>query len=193
MSMYNNLMDFVCDETVKMLAGTTNAPTLGPGGKSTSVLPFYSPEGAAGIKDVYTDLVFYRITFRDDPTNKQFDAIYTSNTNPALSTYTKKYNRTMRIDWGFCGNNAMEWADTLRIMLFDPSIRVDFATKGMSLIPEVEEAVFVPELIGQQWLHRYDLTADFNQLVIKQTTIPAIATADIIIVTDKGDVSECLV
>jgi len=189
MNLSSRLKDFVFDETIKMLAGATNAPTQ----DKQNVLPLYGPENAAGIKNVHADVVFYNITYRGDPNNKQMDVTTNSNIDPTLATYKTKYNRTMRINWVFCGDDSMEWADTLRLMLFDLSIRTDFAAQGMSLIPDVEEALFVPEIIGQKWLHRYDLYADFNQLVTNQTTIPAIAKADVIIESEKGVEAICSV
>lgn len=187
MSKYSVFMDFIYDETIKMLANVTNAPVTG----SQYVLPFYSPKGPVGIKDVNTDTVFYNVVYRDDETNKQMDTEFNVNSDPTVGTYKTTYNRTFRVDWMFCGDDSFEWADTLRLMLFDLSIRSDFASKGISLITDVPEARFAPETIGQKWLHRYDLSVEFNQLVTYQTTIPAISEADVIIETEKGVVSTC--
>lgn len=189
MSVKSVMMDFFYDEIIKMLVGVTNAPAAG----AQNIIPLYQPEGAGGIKDVHPDVVFYNLVFRDDGYNKQIEATISGNDDPALTTSTTKYNREFQLQFFCCGDNAFEWADTLRIMLFDRNITEDFAGQGMSLITAVREPDYAPESINQQWLERYDLRADFNHLVIKQSTIPAIAFADVIIESKNGVEATCSV
>jgi hypothetical protein len=200
-SMYQGLMTFVNGLTITMLAGATNAPvrtTTTVGGVTTTkdpqnVLPAYHPKAPAGIRDPSSDYVFYLVQFTDSPINRQIDVIHSSGTDTSLIDRTIKYVRNLRISWQCYGDDAFEWADTLRIMLFDPTIKELFAAQGISLITDVSEPVFIPEPINGQWFHRYDISAEFNQLVTRTTTVSAVASADVIIETEKGVEAECSV
>lgn len=183
MSMHSDLMNFIYDEIIKMLAGVTNAPASG----AQNVLPLNQWEGAGGLKDIHGDFAFYFAKPRNDDFNKQMDVRIVPTEDPATITRETKYNREFRLDLIFTGDDAYEWADTLRRMLFDPEITADFASQGISLVATVDEADFAPEPVGQQWLQRYDLHADFNQLIISQSSITTVGTADIVIINEDGE------
>lgn len=61
----------------------------------------------------------------------------------------------------------------------------------MSLVTDVPEPVFIPELLGTQWYKRYDLYADFNQLVTENKEIDLAASARVVVKTDEGIEEEC--
>jgi hypothetical protein len=194
-------MTFVNGLTVTMLANATNAPvrtSTTVGSVTTTkdpqnVLPLYYPEAPAGIDSPHTDYVFYLLQFTDSPINRQIDVVHSGATDTSLIDRTTKYVRNLRISWQCYGDDAFEWADTLRIMLFDPTIKNLFAAQGISLVTDVPAPVFIPEPIGGQWFHRYDINADFNQLVTAASTVSAVASAEVIIESEKGVESECSV
>jgi len=191
-------MDFLFTETIKMLAGATNAPVLVTktfGGIARqvceNVLPFYQPAGAGGLKNVHDDVVFFNVTYTDDPYNKQVESVYDGNVDNALTTVSMQFTRALRVSWTCCGDNCYEWAERLRIMLFDADVRTDFAAQNISLIPTVNEPEFAPEILGQEWLHRYDLFANFYQSASLVKTQPAVYAARVIIETSEGVEAIC--
>jgi hypothetical protein len=202
MSLYDSLMDFVFDETIKMLAGATNAPvpvrTYDGAGNVTStqcpsVLPMDQPFGVSGLKNAHGSVVFYNVTYVDDPYNRQVETVLEPNADRSLTTLAIRSTRALRVFWACCGADGFVWADRLRLMLFDTAIRADFATKGMAIIPNVAEPVFAPEMIGQEWLHRYDLTATFYQEANLVKTSPAVDVTTIIIQSEQGVEAQCSV
>jgi hypothetical protein len=160
-------------------------------GDPQNVAPLNYVDSVGVLSDPHLNYVFYLVNFENQNINQQLDVETNGAIDPTLTTRQTKYVRNLRIEWQLYGDDGMEWADTLRIMLFDPAIKDLFAAQGITLITDVQQAVFFPERINQQWYHRYDLHASFNQLVIKQTEIPAIAGTDIILESEKGVESEC--
>jgi hypothetical protein len=183
-TLYQTLMGTIYDITVAALSLDTD---------TQYVVPLYATESVGGLEDPFTDCVYFSVQFDDDQINRQIDVVYEENSNSSLTTRIQKYVRVLRIDWQFYGSDALERSDTLRIRLFDDDIKELFKAQNISLITDVPEPVFVPEMFNQQVYRRYDMTARFNQLVIQETTIDAVASADVVIETEKGVVAECSV
>jgi len=176
-----------------MLVGATNAPTRVNGKDPQNVLPLNYSEVPAGLKNVHDDYVFYLVSFTDSPINRQMEINDNGSEDPALLTRSTKHVRNLRIDWQCYGDDAFEWSEQIRIMLFNEDVKQLLKAQGISLITDVPEPVFIPEMINHQWYYRYDIRASFNQLVTFQTTIPALASADIIIESEKGVEATCSV
>ncbi len=202
MSAYSDLMDFIFDVTIKMLAGVTNAPVAtevrdGEGNviKTTcaSVIPMDQPYGAAGLKDAHTDAVFYNITPIDDPYNRQVNRSLVKNDDESVTSTEIRMTRALQISWACVGPDSFEWISKIELMLFDSAIHADFAAQGLALVPDVPSPRFVPEILKQEWLHRYDLQATFYQEETAIKTEPAVGIADIIIISEQGVEAECSV
>lgn len=186
MSLFKDLMDFVYDITCTMLGLDLTA-------KPQNIMPLSSPDSPAGLTDPHSDFVFYLVQFDDTDINRQIDDITVENSNPALTTKRIQYVRNLRIIWQIYGDDGFEWADTIRTMLFDTDIQQLFAEQGISLITDVPEPIYFPEKINQHWYMRNDFSAKFNQLVTKESNVPAVSGTDIIIEDEKGVVGECSV
>jgi hypothetical protein len=186
LSLYQTLMDFAYDVTCKML-------NVDPATNPQYITPLDMVESIGALEDPHSNCIFYLVSFDNTSMNEQVETASSENSNTALVTQTMKYVRNLKIDWQIYGDDGFEWADTLRIKLFDPTIKSLFAAQGISLILPVKQAIFFPEKIGQQWYHRYDLRANFNQRVIKESNVDAIASTNIIIEDKKGVVSQCSV
>lgn len=152
-------------------------PTTNP----QNILPAYDPDSAAGVRDAHSDVVFYSLTFTDEPISRQHDVSTDDEGNRIV-----KYVRNLRIEWVCYGDDSFEWADTIRIMFFDPDILAEFAAQGITLITDVPAPTFVPEPKGNEWYLRYDVSARFNQLVTRQAPQPTIDSLDITLMDDKG-------
>jgi hypothetical protein len=184
MSLFHDLMVFTQSVTCAMLGLPDTAQNIAP-------LDYVDSVGV--LQDAHSDYVFYLVAFANESINQQFDITTNTNSDPTLTTQSTKYVRNLQITWQIYGDDGMDWTDLIRLKLMEPDIVELFAEQGISLIPDVEQAFFIPEKVNNQWFHRYDLTARFNQLVEYDTTIAAISAADVIIETDKGEVAECLV
>lgn len=186
MSLFHDLMVFDFNTTCKMLGYD---PTLFP----QNIKPLDPTNNPAGKSKPSDNLAFYLVMFDDTDINRQIDDITDQNADPTLVTKKYQYVRNVRFIWQTYGDDGMEWADTIRFKLFMQDIQNMFAKQNMSLITDVPEPVYVPELIGQQWYKRYDLAATFNQLVEVDSALPAISGTEIYVETDKGVVGKCSV
>ena len=181
MSLFDDLMDLNYDLICKAL-------DIDPATKTQNILPLSYSESPAGLKNPHADYVFYIVQFDDSGINRQIDDITAPHPDITLVTRKIQYVRNLRFIWQIYGDDGFEWADTLRTQLLDSDVvRNMLAGNGISLITDVPEAVGpIPEKIGQQWYKRYDLYAKLNQMVTKTTTLPAIASTNIIIETEEG-------
>jgi hypothetical protein len=186
----NTVITDILDDGVTLTISQPAAATANGGtvsiGDVQNVIPLNYPDSPAGIQNAHSDYTFYLLTFTDQNINKQMD-VSTDTAGNRVTTYV----RNLKIDWQIYGDDAFEWSDTLRIMLYDPDIRALFAAQGITLIPNINEPVFIPELKGNQWYHRYDVSAKFNQLVTTQVPSPIINSANITIEDDKGVIVTC--
>lgn len=180
MSLKSTLMDFVYDETCLMLGLDNSKP-----GSVTNVYPLNSPFNAAGLKKNDTDYVLYLISPTDYGINRQvdIDCIVVN----GQTVQRVKQVKTWRLNWEFYGPDAAERADSVRLALLSDSARKDdFAVQGMSLITDIPAPQYVPDAINMQWFERYDLYADFNQLVVTTSPTVEIDSTSITLEDDKG-------
>lgn len=183
MSLFNDLMELARVITCTML-------DLNPSDQPQNIVPLTLTESPGFLTDPHSDFVFYLVQFDNQDINRQIDTTIEDASPVTLSKKTS-YVRNLRIIWQTYGDDGFEWADKIRIRLFGEDVRALLAAKGISLITDVREAQYIPEKIGQQWYKRYDLYANFNQLVTMEETVSAIASAEIDIVDEKGVVSTC--
>ena len=183
MSLFKDLMNFAYDVTCAMLG-------LDPTANPQNILPLDYTESPSGLDDPHSDYAFYLVQFDDADINRQIDTEIEV-LSPVTMNKKVKYVRNLRFIWQTYGDDGFEWADRIRIKLFDPDIQALFEDKGISLITDVPEPVYIPERIGQKWYKRYDLAAKFNQLVTVEESVSAVASAEIAIVDEEGVVGGC--
>lgn len=196
-SLYKVLMDFFKTVTIAELAEATNAPQYvteedGSMLDPQNVVPLDYVDSVGVLKDPHLDYVFYLVSPTDSDIAAQVDITTDGASEPSLQTRTTQYVRNFRAEWQIYGDDALEWADTLRLMLLsDPSIHDMLKAQGISVILPIDQAVFFPEKINQQWFHRYDLHAEFNQIVTFTAQVPVISGTQIIIESQKGVEATC--
>ena len=183
MSLYDDLMELARVVTCTILG-------LNPDDQPQNIVPLDLTDSPGFLTDPHSDFVFYNVLFDNQDINRQVDTTVEDESPVTLSKKTQ-YVRNLRIVWQTYGDDGFEWADKIRIKLFSSEIQALIAAKGISLITDVPEAQYIPEKIGQQWYKRYDLYANFNQLVTMEETVSAVASAEIDIVDEKGVVSKC--
>lgn len=185
-SLRDGLMDFLYDQTCLMIGAD---PSTNP----QYALPLNSRADAAGLKDNSEDYVFSNIKTTDYGINRQMDISVDGPLDAdGNATKTVSYVRTLRFYWELYGPDSFEWADKIRLALMtDDTIKTNFDAQGLSLVTDIAEPVFLPDPINLQWYERWDLQADFNQLVIAQSQVPVINSTEIVIETEKGVVGTC--
>ena len=186
MSLFDGLMNFTYKTTCAMLGLDLTT-------QQENIMPLDLEDSPGSLENPNSDYVFYMVQFDDADINRQIDDLTVPNDNPALTTKRIQYVRSLRINWQTYGDDGFEWADTIRTMLFDRDIQALFAAQGISLVTDVPEPVYIPEKIGQQWYKRYDVSAKFNQLVTKESNVPAISGAEILLEDEKGVMGTCSV
>lgn len=77
-----------------------------------------------------------------------------------------EYNRTAPVSLRLAiyGNEAEDYAWTIRTMLFSDAVKAKLRQNGIVPIPEPEEPVSLPEIEGTQWRKRCDLTISLRIL-----------------------------
>jgi hypothetical protein len=134
------------------------------------------------------DIVFLRVTPIDDRVARTLNIIY--NTNDEDNEYLKKkigYTRVHKIDFTLYGLNSYDNADLIRYSLLDPHLfKSEFKAKNLFAIPDIPMPTRLPELYNNQWWERTDFSATFNEGVIREQQTPFIKSAEIELVTNKG-------
>lgn len=183
MSLFMDLMEVAYEATCTALGIDYKA-------NPQNIRPLNYTDSPAALNKPDEDLAYYLVEFGDSPLNRQIDVEYGKFGDKTTEKKTHRC-RNIRIIWQTYGGNGFENADKIRERLFDDDIREIFRSAGMSLVTDVPEPVFIPELLGTQWYKRYDLYADFNQLVTENKEIDLAASARVVVKTDEGIEEEC--
>jgi hypothetical protein len=131
------------------------------------------------------NVTFIKVLPDNDDYNKMRDMEYEPivgdnvNVNQAMS-----YTRIIRIMWTFYGPNSEDNSQTIRDQLFYQSIHDTLANNNLYMIMDIDEPIRAPELYLNQWWERVDMSIRFNELVTRNTTVPYILTAPVIINTN---------
>ncbi len=105
----------------------------------------------------------------------------------ALTTYS--YTRVWRVAWAFYGPNAFDQARATNDAFF-----LDWAHDALALanlyLVDSGRPRYAPELFSGQWWKRADLSARFNEAVTATIIDPTIASAEVIVYTERGQVAD---
>ncbi|MCL6442068.1 MAG: hypothetical protein K6T83_01155 [Alicyclobacillus sp.] len=134
-------------------------------------------DGAPGWK-ITDDVCFLAISPTDDAYTRQLHIDYSEldeyNANADLA-----YTATFRVTWTFYGPNAADRADLVRSQLFTPAATSAFVASNLALVTDVAMPYRFPELFNGQWWNRATFNATFNELVIRQSSVPYIQTVNL--------------
>lgn len=135
-------------------------------------------DGAPSWK-ITDDVCFLAVTPTDDAYTRQLQTDYSPlDDNNANSNLT--YTAVVRVAWTLYGPNASDRSDLLRASLFMDSTRSTLISNNLALVTDVPMPIRSPELFNSEWWNRATLYANFNELVIRQSTIPYLQTANVI-------------
>lgn len=136
------------------------------------------PQDGAPAWPIDYDVCFLLIQPDTDPYTQQIEQTWGQQDaqNAAVSL---SYTFVFRVGFTFYGPNSFDNADLVRSQLFTDATTTSLAASNLALITDVPMPMRAPELWGGQWWDRSDLVARFNQLVIRNSTTPFVASAPV--------------
>ena len=112
--------------------------------------------------------IFLRITPTPDDYNLQ-ESEYTYDKENDSLTEVVDYHRCFSISWICYGPDSLDEADSIRAGIFRQDIRLLLRRNKLAFIPRVREPVRIPDQDESgQWWERYDLTANFYALTLRE-------------------------
>jgi hypothetical protein len=90
------------------------------------------------------------------------------------------YTRVWQVFWECYGPDAMINAVNIRDQLFYDGIHDLFVANNLYLMSEVDDPIRAPENFMGQWWERWDLSAQFYESVIRNTSIATIAEVPVV-------------
>jgi hypothetical protein len=140
-------------------------------------------DGAPGWP-ITADVAFIRVINAGDDYTRLRNVIYTNGQRQVV--YTNQH----LVSWIFYGPNSYDNAEILRNALFLP-VNMDLLS-GQNLAPvnDFEPIQRSPELFNGEWWERSDWSCKFYEQVTRNQTQPSLASADIKIIRENGEVIE---
>jgi len=139
----------------------------------------YQPEGAPAWKR-NDDVGFILVTTSGDPVTQQTEISYARETeNTALRSAS--YTRVIQVSWTFYGPNSFEDADKVRNGLFVNQ----HLFLPLKLVTSVPPPFRLPELFEGQWWERSSFTAQFNDLVVRTSSVNYIESAEVQVIPNR--------
>lgn len=143
-----------------------------------SVVRIGWPEVGAPAWAIGDDVCFLLVNYADNPITRQLETVYSA-ASSTDATATLAYTVVARINWTLYGPDAFDYADVIRSGLFTEPVKTTLAQNNLALVTDVMMPVRAPELFNGQWWNRATFYAEFNELVIRQSTVPYIQTAPV--------------
>lgn len=134
------------------------------------------PGDGAPVWELSSDVCFLLLRYNDDPITRMMETQYTQS-DPNNANANLAYTDVIRVEWNLYGPNSFDHVDLIRANLFMNSTTTTLAASNVALVTDVPMPIRVPELRNGQWVNRATFYANFNELVIRQTTVPYIQTA----------------
>lgn len=133
------------------------------------------------------DIVYVRAIEDDDEYNRQRD-VTTNQKTPSTLQQLTTYVRVWRVMWTLMGPNSFDRARQIKSALFTQTPHDLFAVLNVKLylVTDISAPRRVPEFIAGQWWERVDFECQFNELVTEEVLTNAVASAEVIVETDKG-------
>ncbi len=130
------------------------------------------PKKGAPAWKIDDDVIFLRVLEIDR--YQQKDIILENDMNQATG-----FTRINSVAWMLYGPNSYDNAQTICYRIFNQDIHDVLAKSNLFLIPNTASPRRSPEVFEEQYWERVDLMMWFNELVIRNSAIPAIASVDV--------------
>ena len=135
------------------------------------------------------DVCFVRAVPEDDEYDRVRDVEVRNIDGASLQT-TTTYTRVWRIMWVVYGPNSFDHTRLIHSGLFQDNIHDLLAASNLYFIPDPNAPQRAPENYQGQWWERVNFSARFNELVTEVSTVPSIASAEVIPETAAGKVAD---
>ena len=133
------------------------------------------------------DVCFIKVAEQDDNYNRLRESKYENITgdinNIASETW---YTRVISLNLVIYGPNSWSNAMLIRDSIYKYESQTTLKDNNLHLIPNISSPVRFPELFSAQWWERVDIGFLFNELVIREDTVPLIKSVEVITSTDLG-------
>ncbi|GLG01830.1 hypothetical protein Alches_18710 [Alicyclobacillus hesperidum subsp. aegles] len=136
--------------------------------------------------EIGSDVCFILVSYADSPYTRQIQTDYAP-LDDANAQVNQTYTVGLRVSWTFYGPNAFSHADLVRSALYLDSTTQTLASSNVALVTDVPMPLRAPELFDGQWWDRVTFWAQFNELVMRQSSVPYIGSATISVEDDQGD------
>ena len=146
------------------------------------------PTTGAPAWKITEDITFLQITPVNDPYMQQRHTEHV-NTGAGNINQLIQYTRVHEVQWICYGPNSYEHAETIRNGIYLTEFKDLLGAQNLHLILDVPAVKRSPELYNGQWWQRANLSARFNELVIRTTSVPYLVGTDIKVITEKGVVN----
>ncbi len=147
----------------------------------------WQPNGAPGWKRT-DDVVGIRVVPASDPIIQQRDTNYQGDAGDGVNIKVQSaYTRVHFVYWVLYGPSSYDKAESLRNGLYSQASRDTLARSNLYMVLDVPPVIRAPELFNGQWWERCDVSARFNELVLRGSTVPYLASAQVTIVDEQND------
>ena len=147
----------------------------------------WQTNGAPGWRHT-DDVVALGIFPSDEPIIQPRDTNYAGASGDGVNLNVQaSYSRVHLVQWTFYGPNGYDNAEVLRNGLYGQAARDTLAASNLFMVLQVAAVVRLPELRNGGWWERADLSARFNESVVRYGIVPYLASADITVIDDSGD------
>lgn len=134
-------------------------------------------DGAPSWK-INDDVCFIRIDFDDDPITRQVETSYEP-LDSDNATVNQSSMDVIGVDWIVYGPHSFDNARLIRNKLFDPTYKDILAASNVALVTDIAMPRRVPEFFNGQWWNRTSFSANFNELVVRQSSVPYLQSANV--------------
>lgn len=134
----------------------------------------WSQDGAPAWR-INDDICFLLVNYADTPITRQFETSYDATTE----TLSQSSIQAIRVAWTLYGPGSFDNANLIRSNLFQQTYQTQFSANNLALVTDVTMPTRVPELFNGQWWNQTSFYAQFNELVIRQTSVPYLTSADV--------------
>ena len=155
-------------------------------GAGSDVRISWPTEGAPRFK-ITDDVAFIRIVELDNQYNRLREIKDIPNmigspleVDPDNVIQQTSYTRVISVNWILYGPNSFDNAQAIRDNLFyEYPTRGTLANQNIYMIHDIVSPRRVPELLSDEWWERVDMEVAFNELVIKETLVSTVRSAEV--------------
>jgi hypothetical protein len=175
--------DFMQSLTMSMLGWDGNDPTRD--------VRIGWQQGGAPAPSITDNMVYLECYEVDSPINRQREITNTYVISPDEFNQATSYTIVMQANFVLYGDDCYENAQRIRDQIFYPDNKLTLAKSNLYLVHDIAAPKRVPEFFMDQWWKRCDLSMSFNELVIRNVTVPVIESMEVVVKdSDNNEIAD---